>query len=121
MRHDERGREIPDPTPVAMPAGLSKPESMQDMIRRFVRLEASRAAEASGYESFEEADDFEPDDVELDDIQSPYVTPVDMVAEDGPEGPESIDGNPSPGQPEDKAARTPSSPPAGTENGEETV
>lgn len=121
MRHDEKGREIPDPTPVAMPAGMSKPESMQDMIRRFVRLEASRMAENSGYESFEEADDFEPDDIELDDIQTPYMTPVDMSREDGPEGPETIDAQQSPVVPEQSGARTPSAPDGEPSGEQETV
>lgn len=102
MPHDQKGREIPDPTPLAIPAGLKKPESMQDMIRRFVRIEASRIAQAEGYESFDEADDFEVDDAEPDDVNTPYGVPwIEMAPEAGPEGPESLDGAPViPTQPE---------------------
>lgn len=87
MAHDERGREIPDPTPLEMPLGMRKPESMEDMIRRFVRQEASRVAQAEGMESFEEADDFEVEDDDLSDAPTQY-----MVPEVGPDGPESLDG-----------------------------
>lgn len=86
--HDELGREIPDPRPVEVPVGISKPESMNDMIRRLVRQEASRTAEEAGYESFEEADDFEVEDEDLDALPTQY-----MVPEIGPDGPESLDGD----------------------------
>lgn len=66
VRLDESGKEIPDPTPVEWPLGLSRPLSLQDEIKRFVRSELSRAAAADGFESFEEANDFEVDDDEGD-------------------------------------------------------
>lgn len=67
---NERGWELPDPTPVARPVGWKEPESLQSMIARLVRSEVSRAASAAGAESFDEADDFDVgDDVEL---RSPY-------------------------------------------------
>lgn len=87
MRHDEKGREIPDPRPMEMPLGMRKPESMEDMIRRYVRVEASRIAQQEGMESFEEADDFEVEDDDLSDAPTQY-----MVPEVGPEGPETLDG-----------------------------
>lgn len=87
MRHDEKGREIPDPRPMEMPLGLRKPESMEEMIRRFVRVEASRIAQKEGMETFEEADDFEVEDDDFSDAPTQY-----MVPEVGPEGPESLDG-----------------------------
>lgn len=87
MAHDQKGREIPDPRPMEMPLGMSKPESMEDMIRRFVRQEASRAASAEGMETFEEADDFDIDDDEPDAYPTQY-----MVPEVGPDGPETLDG-----------------------------
>lgn len=67
--HDELGRELPDPTPVAIPSGVGRPESLTDTIRRMVRNEMSQAAEAAGSETFEEANDFDEDD---DDFVSPY-------------------------------------------------
>lgn len=67
MRFNEKGQELPDNTPVEMPAGHKRPESIQDMIRRLVRTDVSAAAERAGAESFEEANDFEveEDDAEL--------------------------------------------------------
>lgn len=63
------GKEVLDPTPVAIPAGMGKPESLVDTIRRLVRNEISHEAQSQGIESFEEANDF---DVEDEDWTSPY-------------------------------------------------
>lgn len=69
-QHDERGFEIPDPTPMALPVNFTRPLTIQDMVRRYVRVEVSRAAEEAGEETFEESDDFEVgDDPEM---RSPY-------------------------------------------------
>lgn len=67
---NERGQQIPDQTPVEVPLRFTRPLSMQDEIRRFVRQELSNRAADDGAESFEEADDFEVDDDE--DLASPY-------------------------------------------------
>lgn len=67
--HDDFGREIPDPTPVSIPSGVGRPESLTDTIRRMVRNELSQAAQAAGSETFEEANDFDED---ADDFVSPY-------------------------------------------------
>lgn len=55
-------REEPDPTPVEWPAHLRRPPTLAEEIKRLVRIEVSRAAEEAGFESFEEADDFDVDD-----------------------------------------------------------
>lgn len=65
MPHDDLGREIPDPTPVSLPAGFQRPEPLAETIRRLVRNEVSRQAVDSGMESFEESLDFDIDDEEL--------------------------------------------------------
>lgn len=57
--HDERGREIPDQTPVELPAGCKVPESLDSMIARMVRGHVSELAAKEGMETFEEANDFE--------------------------------------------------------------
>ncbi|AXQ65629.1 MAG: hypothetical protein [Microviridae sp.] len=89
---NKRGQEVPDPTPVEIPAGLRKPESMEDMIRRFVRVEGTRVAESQGMESFEEANDFELESTELDELPTPYDVP-EMVDELSPDGThETLDG-----------------------------
>lgn len=59
---NERGHEVPDPTPVARPVRWSPPETLVEQIRRFVRNEFSQQAAAGGFETFEEADDFDVDD-----------------------------------------------------------
>lgn len=113
MPHDEKGREIPDPTPVEIPAGISKPESMNDMIRRYVRIEASKIAEANDMETFEEADDFEVDDMEPDDQTTVY-----MVPEVGPDGPESLDGEPDVKPPADEVVQVETKTEASTDGAE---
>lgn len=60
--YDEKGREIPDPTPMSLPAGWDRPESLTDQIKRLIRVQMSREAFDAGHESFEEADDFEVDE-----------------------------------------------------------
>lgn len=70
---NEKGHEILDPEPVAMPVGFRVPESLTDQIRRFVKAELSLAASAQGHESFEEADDFDiEDDFHGNDPQSEW-------------------------------------------------
>lgn len=117
MKFDEKGREVLDPTPIEVPLSFRRPLTMQEEIQRMVRQELSRAAESSGFESFEESDDF---DVEDDDdlvFMSPYE--IREMAHDGP--PESLDGVPglvrsesrSPGE-----AGEEGSPPEGASGGE---
>lgn len=54
-----------DNTPVEIPTRLRLPQSRTDQIREFIRYELSRQSEENGRETFEEADDLEPDDEEL--------------------------------------------------------
>lgn len=62
-RIDGRGREIPDPTPVAPPIGYVKQPSLHEQIREMVRSERlAQEAAAAGFETFEEADDFDVGD-----------------------------------------------------------
>lgn len=70
-------REIPDPTPMEIPAGFKHPESLAEMVQRLVRRQVSDAAEANGFESFEESEDFEIDD--MFDPTSPYEEVFDPV------------------------------------------
>lgn len=58
-----RGQEIPDPTPMAPPVGYKKQKSMVDIVRDMVRSEhLRRDIAAQGFETFEDADDFEVGD-----------------------------------------------------------
>lgn len=76
--YDADGREIPDPTPVAMPAGVGRPESLAETIRRMVRNEQFVAA-LGGAESFAEANDFDIPGEES--FKSPYEE-VEMTPEE---------------------------------------
>lgn len=53
--------EIPDNTPVELPLGYEHPESLENMIKRMVRIHSQIASE-SGAETLEEADDFDEED-----------------------------------------------------------
>lgn len=60
---NEFGQEVPDPVPMAPAVGYQRQPSMEERIVQMIRGEHLRlAAEASGYESFEESDDFDVGD-----------------------------------------------------------
>lgn len=85
MKFDDRGREIPDTKPVAVPLNFRKPLPVAEMVRRMVIRELSQKVAAKGQESFEEADDFEVgDEPELRSRYELDETVVDrkFVAED---------------------------------------
>lgn len=63
MKFNERGEELPDQTPIELPVGVRRPESLNDMMRRMIRTSLSQYAADQGEETFEEANDFDiPDD-----------------------------------------------------------
>lgn len=82
--------EHPDPTPVAIPSGFKRPETLAETVARLVRSDRfRREAEAAGFETFEEADDFDIDD-DPPDPATPFepffdpalgreVTPADVI------------------------------------------
>ncbi|AXL14897.1 hypothetical protein [Microviridae sp.] len=95
MALNKRGHEVPDPTPVEIASTLRQPESMEDMIRRFVRVEGSRVAARQEMESFEEANDFEPEEHDEDQMDTVYTVP-EMIPELNPDGfVEKLDGSPA--------------------------
>lgn len=63
---DDRGREVGDPVPMAPPVGVSRPLTLAEQLRLMVRRELSAAAADQGFETFEDADDFDIDDDPLD-------------------------------------------------------
>lgn len=77
-RLDSKGHEILDGTPMAVPAGFKKPENLAETIQRLVRRGLSEAAAAQGFETFEEAEDFDVPD-ETFDPATPYETFYDPV------------------------------------------
>lgn len=77
-RLDALGREIPDPTPLAPPLGYRKQASIFDQVRAMVLSDKLAAeAEAAGFETLEEADDFDVGDDF--DPRSPFEFPDDNL------------------------------------------
>lgn len=80
-KYDESGGELMDPTPIAPPLGYKKSPTIAEQIRTMIQGERLRQeAEAAGYESFEEADDFEVGDDF--DPRSPYEEVFEPMPED---------------------------------------
>jgi len=74
-RLDTDGHEVPDPTPISIPAGFKRPETLAEQVQRLVRTHISREAERTGRETFEESEDFNVGD---DDAPStPYEEEFD--------------------------------------------
>lgn len=70
---DEYGREVLDPTPLDIPIGFERPLTLEQQIQRLMRIEYQKVAQLrdmEGYETPEEADDFDVDDDF--DISTPY-------------------------------------------------
>lgn len=78
VRLDDKGREVPSSERPVIPLGFKKPESLNEMVQRFVRHAVSVQAQQAGFESFEDADDF---DVDGDDVlpDTPYETEFDPL------------------------------------------
>lgn len=75
------GREIVDGTPLAPPLGFIKQPSLHELMRAMV-LEHARARErGQDAESFEEADDFDVDDDDEPNRNSPYEANFDPIGE----------------------------------------
>lgn len=76
-----KGRLVPDPKPIEIPAGMKRPESLQDMVRRMVQVQVSEAAAVRGFETVDEANDFEVDSDELEDRVSGYQQMAEEIEE----------------------------------------
>lgn len=76
-KYNEKGQEIPDPTPVSIPLGYGHPESLESIIARMVGVQISKQAAARGFETFEEADDFDVNDEEVDPLSSHEMTSME--------------------------------------------
>lgn len=74
---DENGHEVPDPTPLEIPAGFKRPETLAEQVQRLVRTSVSEWAARNQEETFEESEDFDVGDD--DDPASPYETVFDPV------------------------------------------
>lgn len=72
--YNERGEEIPDPRPVALPVGFTRPKSLQETMQHLLRNEEfRRALDKHELDTFEEAEDFGEEQDERDPFTgSPY-------------------------------------------------
>lgn len=77
-----RRYEFPDPTPIAVPLKFKTRDSLQELIKRGVFAALSAQAQAQGFESEEDADDF-GDDWEDSDLP-PTAHEARGMIEEGP-------------------------------------
>lgn len=107
-------KEYPDPTPVEVPLGFKRPPTLQEEIQRIIRAQLSEHAQSRGFETFEEADDFNID--EDPDPLSPYE--VTEMQQEAAFAPEVLDPNAVPNAPQQGSGApqppvaTPVAPPA---------
>lgn len=85
MKFDEEGREIPDQTPVEIPANAKRPESMQETMARMIALHMDQVAEKNGMPSFEEEDDFDDPTDNVTEVAGDYYITEAHVEPIGPE------------------------------------
>ena len=104
---DLLGREIPDEVPVAPPLGYIRQPSMVEHMREMVRSELlRREALSAGFESFDEADDFDvPDEDPLEFSGYEYEAVFEPPVPDRPVRPE--DDSPKPAEPAPAPAPSP--------------
>lgn len=81
MQYDEYGQELPDPTPLELPVGFTRPPTLAEMVAKLVidpqiQAELNRA----GIETEEEANDFDVED-EMPDPTSPYQDPNSIITD----------------------------------------
>jgi hypothetical protein len=78
--YPSKEKEQPDPRPVEIPLDCKKPESIEDMIRKYVATQLSTHMHNQGHETFDEANDFDVD--EDDDVMynSPYEE-IELIEE----------------------------------------
>lgn len=82
--------------------GLRRPLSIKEQIQQLMRVEMSKKADEAGFETFDEANDFDVDDDDGDPI-SPYEVrdmieefPIEKKAEPANDDPEPANDDPEP-------------------------
>lgn len=80
---DDKGREILDPTPLAVSVRLKRPPTLAEQVKMLLSQEAfRRRLHEEGVETFEESDDFDCD--EDFDPRHPWERNFDHVDEESP-------------------------------------
>lgn len=86
IKFDENGREIPNPTPVAVPFPVDRPEPIHLRVRRLVLESINSMAAGPDIETIDEANDFDcPEEDAV--YRGPYDEPDFM-----PQVPQGFDG-----------------------------
>lgn len=75
------GREHPDPTPIELPIGYEHPPTLREQMQRYIREELSVQAAETGLGTFEEENDFEPEDPEEVQLSGYEVHEYEFVEE----------------------------------------
>lgn len=114
------GKEYPDPTPMAVPVGFGAPPDLMEMMRTMIRNEViQRRLDEEGFDTFDEAGDFDVDDDPLPPLtihEALFVPPPPSTEAETGKGPQSP-ASPSPSPPAPQAAEGGvASPPPGTPN-----
>jgi len=82
---DGKGREILNPKPLAIPVGMTKPQSLREEIQKVLREEVGRQAQEQGKESWEDANDFDVvDDFDTQLVESKYQLVEEEFVKDNP-------------------------------------
>lgn len=82
--------------PIELPVNAVRPDTVEDMIRKYIRQEFSTIHEEQGYESFDESNDFDIEDEEPDPFSAYEVR--EMQEEYPPAEPEAAESPESPSQ-----------------------
>lgn len=81
----KRKREAVDPTPMEIPVAMQKSRSMDDRMAAIINHSRLMQLHEQGYETFEEADDFDiPDDPV--DMSTPWETDFDVAMSQSVDG-----------------------------------
>lgn len=81
MQYNDQGEELPDPTPLELPIGFTRPPTLDELVARLVIDPAvQRELQKVDIETEEEANDFTIDD-ELPDPTSPYQSEDQTVTD----------------------------------------
>lgn len=91
-KFNDRGEEIPDPTPLEVPIGHERPPTLQQQIARLMALERYQERIAAGADTVEEGMDFDiPDEDPTDGETVHTLMGRDRSYDEQPDGPESDD------------------------------
>jgi len=94
---DKGGHEILNPRSMAIPSGLNRPPSLQEQIKRVLKVELSRQAAEQDMETFEESQDFKvSDEFDTEELQTQY----ELVEEEYPIMEEKMENEEKPAEPE---------------------